>query len=426
MNPPSNTRRLRRSRTDRIGAGVAGGLGEYFGIDPVVFRVLFATAAFFGGAGVLGYLVAWAAIPEEGTENAPVDGWVRSLRQRRVPVWVIAVAAGLLLWFAAFSWWAPGPFFPVLAVVIILVVIFGRRGEAGGPPSATSATPSAAAAQAGAAPTVRLTKDDVPGATAAEPTAGSTGAGSTGADSSAAEWAAAGSANRGPADTLPPRSAWRSEAASWVAEARAARRERLRRAFPVKLATLVTLGATLLTLGLIDAAHGIAVPLYFWFSTAVLAGGLLIGMSLRRTPWSITTLLVPAVVGLIAFAGSHVSLHDGVGQRTWIPSHGLASDYDLAFGNSTLDLTSLDPQNAPRSVQVDQAAGQIFVVAPKTMNLTVVANVRFGAVSINNAGFDQSGGVGVSRVVEPLPGATGSPITVHIHLSAGHVDVTRR
>jgi phage shock protein PspC (stress-responsive transcriptional regulator) len=392
MTPPSTTRRLRRSRTDRIGAGVAGGLGEYFGIDAVIFRVLFATAAFFGGAGVLGYLVAWAAIPEEGTDHAPIDGWVRSLRQRRVPVWLIAVAAGLLLWLAAFSWWAPGPFFPVLAVVIILVVIFGRRGEAGGPstPAGSKSTSPADVTAEQDGPTVSLAKDAPTG----EPTAR-------------------------------PGSPWRSEAARWVAESRAARRERLRRAFPVKLATLIVLGGTLLTLGLVDAAHGIAVPLYFWFSTAILGAGLLVGMALRRTPWSVTTLFIPAVAGLIAFAGSHVSLHDGVGQRIWTPSHSLASDYDLAFGKATLDLTSLAPQSGSRSVQLEQAAGQISIVAPKSMNLTVVVNVRFGDVSINGADFDRVSGIGVSRVVEPLAGATGEPITVHIHLAAGHVDIDR-
>jgi hypothetical protein len=188
---------------------------------------------------------------------------------------------------------------------------------------------------------------------------------------------------------------------------------------------LIALGGTLLTLGLIDAAHGIAVPLYFWFSTAILGVGLLVGMALRRTPWSISTLFVPAVAGLIAFAGSHVSLHDGVGQRIWTPSHSLASDYDLAFGKSTLDLTSLDPQSGSRSVQIEQAAGQVSIVAPKSMNLTVVANVRFGDVSINGASFDAVSGVGVSRLVEPLTGATGAPITVRIHLAAGHVDIER-
>jgi phage shock protein PspC (stress-responsive transcriptional regulator) len=120
---------LRRSRSDRVGAGVSGGLGEYFGVDPVLFRVLFATAAFFGGAGVLAYLVAWAAIPEQGTTNAPIDRFIGELRRRRVPVWLVASVAGLVLWGVAFSWWAPGPVFPVMVIVIVLVAIFGRHGR---------------------------------------------------------------------------------------------------------------------------------------------------------------------------------------------------------------------------------------------------------------------------------------------------------
>src|SRR4051794_14476908 len=127
--PPAapTERRLRRSRAGRVGAGVAGGLGEYFRLDPVLFRVLFATSAFFGGAGILAYLIAWAAIPEEGTESAPIDGWMASLRRRRVPVWLVAIAAGIFLWAVAFSWWAPGPVFPVIAVAVLLVIFFARR-----------------------------------------------------------------------------------------------------------------------------------------------------------------------------------------------------------------------------------------------------------------------------------------------------------
>ena len=113
---PSAPRMLRRSRTDRVGAGVAGGLGQYFNLDPVLFRVLFAVSAFFGGAGVLAYVIAWAAIPEEGAVNAPVDRVIAWLRRRHVPIWLVATVASIVLWTVAFSWWAPGPFFPVMIV----------------------------------------------------------------------------------------------------------------------------------------------------------------------------------------------------------------------------------------------------------------------------------------------------------------------
>src|SRR5581483_5031769 len=96
--PATGPRMLRRSSTNRVAAGVSSGLGEYFGVDPVLFRVLFATSAFFGGAGIIGYLVAWAAIPEAGTQRAPIDGWIAGLRRRQVPVWLVALAGGFFLW----------------------------------------------------------------------------------------------------------------------------------------------------------------------------------------------------------------------------------------------------------------------------------------------------------------------------------------
>jgi phage shock protein C len=69
--PPSATplgqRRLHRSTRHRMVAGVAGGLAEYFDVDPAAVRVGFvAVSLLLGGVGgpVL-YLLAWAILPEE-------------------------------------------------------------------------------------------------------------------------------------------------------------------------------------------------------------------------------------------------------------------------------------------------------------------------------------------------------------------------
>ena len=57
--------RLYRSETNRVIAGVAGGLAEYFGIDPTIVRVLFVLMSIWGGSGVLIYLLLWIIIPSE-------------------------------------------------------------------------------------------------------------------------------------------------------------------------------------------------------------------------------------------------------------------------------------------------------------------------------------------------------------------------
>ncbi|MGE3359621.1 MAG: PspC domain-containing protein [Acidimicrobiia bacterium] len=60
---PPTARELRRSR-DRKLAGVCGGLAEYFGIDPVIVRLLFVGGAFMGLATVPVYIAAWFVMPD--------------------------------------------------------------------------------------------------------------------------------------------------------------------------------------------------------------------------------------------------------------------------------------------------------------------------------------------------------------------------
>jgi len=58
-------RKLYRSQTDQVIAGVCGGLAEHFDIDPVIIRVVFILLAFFGGGGVLIYFILWIALPKK-------------------------------------------------------------------------------------------------------------------------------------------------------------------------------------------------------------------------------------------------------------------------------------------------------------------------------------------------------------------------
>ncbi|SDF36408.1 Phage shock protein PspC (stress-responsive transcriptional regulator) [Methanolobus vulcani] len=57
---------LRRSKEDRILAGVCSGIGLYTEVDPVLIRLIWAVGTFFSlGTGILIYIIAWIIIPEE-------------------------------------------------------------------------------------------------------------------------------------------------------------------------------------------------------------------------------------------------------------------------------------------------------------------------------------------------------------------------
>jgi len=62
----TNEKKLHRSRTNRVVAGVCGGLEEFFGIDAIWFRIGFVIAALPGGVpGILAYVICWVIIPTE-------------------------------------------------------------------------------------------------------------------------------------------------------------------------------------------------------------------------------------------------------------------------------------------------------------------------------------------------------------------------
>jgi phage shock protein PspC (stress-responsive transcriptional regulator) len=67
------TRRLTRSETDKVIAGVCGGLAEYFDIDPTIVRVAAVILALMG-AGLLAYIVLWIAVPKASSVPSQPSG----------------------------------------------------------------------------------------------------------------------------------------------------------------------------------------------------------------------------------------------------------------------------------------------------------------------------------------------------------------
>ena len=55
---------LYKSRTNRMLSGVCGGIGEYFGVDPTIIRLLWVLCCAIGGSGFLAYIIAAILVPE--------------------------------------------------------------------------------------------------------------------------------------------------------------------------------------------------------------------------------------------------------------------------------------------------------------------------------------------------------------------------
>lgn len=63
INP--SKRKLYRSRKERMLAGVCGGIGEHFNVDPTWVRLLFVLFFFVGGSALLLYIILWLIMPLE-------------------------------------------------------------------------------------------------------------------------------------------------------------------------------------------------------------------------------------------------------------------------------------------------------------------------------------------------------------------------
>ncbi len=73
--------RLTRSATDKVIGGVCGGLGQYFGIDPVIVRLIFVALVFAGGMSILLYPILWLIMPLSIAGPASVGGSFQEMQQ---------------------------------------------------------------------------------------------------------------------------------------------------------------------------------------------------------------------------------------------------------------------------------------------------------------------------------------------------------
>jgi phage shock protein PspC (stress-responsive transcriptional regulator) len=133
-------RRLRRRTSDRVIGGVAGGLGDYLNVDPVLIRAAFAGLMIFGGAGLVLYTLGWLLIPVEGQELSMAETAIRRAAGRLGWVGVLIV---IFLAFIILSplrddpyWYLPSDIFWALGIALVGVLLLVLRPARGALPVA--------------------------------------------------------------------------------------------------------------------------------------------------------------------------------------------------------------------------------------------------------------------------------------------------
>lgn len=360
---------VRQPRRGPLG-GVCAGVASYFDVDPTIVRIAAVILAFMG-PGVPAYLIAWVFIPKwDGTTivGSMSPTAARHDRGTQVIGITLLVIAGSILWG---DWWSPARHWliPIGLIGLGSWLVF-RRDEAGGRPvPAPFVSP---------APTVNSPVGERTDGDAVDDPSGDD--------------------HDTQADEIPgPR--------------------RRRVLGPIVFGALLV-WAGIGWLAAIELETGLAVALCIVGVGFVL--GAFIGGSL--------VLVIPAVViagALVVSSVVDLPLRGGVGDKTWrvIDIDELSSTYELALGESTLDLRDLRLRAGQDvDVEVHQGIGHLLVILPTDTAVEIDADISLGQADVLGQ-RDEGGGIELTRRIDGDP-ADGS-IALDLRLGIGHLEVIR-
>ncbi|HUB69682.1 MAG TPA: PspC domain-containing protein [Acidimicrobiales bacterium] len=440
---PPASRRLRRSRTNRCIAGVAGGLSDYLGVDATALRIAFVIVsvvflAVFGG--ILLYVLAWALVPEDapGTgagglagpggpsstaqhvfSGRPWHDWDRSARS-----WAIVLGAVVL----AIAWsfgtgpglhWGALPFVLVLAAIAVWALTrygppsqwhhaFGGPDRPPGPAAPTGAPGAPPGSPVPSSPPPSPAADDqwqggqqggqaygeAPGSSGSDPHPAEDGPeAQAAADWSAAQWAAAGWAKEQlQAAGVPTASAPQPGPAPGPAPAPGFSAPGSSPQGPPG-----TQGSTV----------AYRPPCRRQRGTSLVA--------------VLSFLAVVVVVAVLAGGGS---FRGGVGASSYAPSsvaevHGT---YREGIGSLHVDLSAVT-FSAAKTVDMSVGIGELSVVVPRDASVTV--NARTGIGNVDVLGVPGSGARRNGTTAAGNHGRDSDRLTIDAHVGVGDLVVTR-
>lgn len=429
-------RALRRSRDNRVVAGVCGGVARRLGVDPLLLRVVLVVLAIFGGVGIVVYAAAWLLIPEDG---APVSLGEQAIgrgpSRAGTGTIVLAIVLGIVVVGAlidGFGGWQWGLLL-ALAVGGFLLLLERSRGFGSPPPYApaspdlpppvpqsvavgfTPAQPPAAGSPAAGSPVPESPESAVTSPTVTSPLA---------ADAPAAEASTRPVPPYAGGPQLPPPPP--PTGPSWAAVPPVpppppVRRERSALFGLTASATVLALGV----LGLVDVA-GASVPggAYWATGLAVVGLGLVVGAWIGRSRMLIVAgiLLALGLSGAVAVHNTpdvrHVSVHP-----TSLPAAGLTKDYKT--GDVRYDLTDVDFTGLDTNVTLDLGVGTLTVVVPDDVAVSLHAEAGVGEVNAfgtTHGGFGND--VDLNDPASSVAPDTGS-LRLDLSTGVGTVEVRR-
>jgi len=329
-------RRLVRRTDAKVVAGVAGGLGDYFAVDPIWFRLGFVLAAFLGGSGILAYGVLWILMPKNGTGQNSLQRRTERLASslRGTPSWigVALVVVGGLLVVTQWAHWSASVFWGV-ALIVLGVAAFNRHEARAQETAAVLETPVAET------PALEQPSDAA-------------------------------------VATLP-------------IEQPLPRPKRARSGLG-----LLTLGAVMLVVGtaaLLDIENAIHITLvqYLALALAVLGAGLLTGAFIGRARWLIAPAIALTPFVLVASL-IHVPFAGGEGDVSYRPATvaEIRHEYHISAGRLLIDLRGVKLGTEPVAIRATDVAGRIVVYIPAGSTLQIRGRVGAGEVKLFGHTYD--------------------------------------
>ena len=367
-------RRLVRPTDGRLLGGVAAGLGRYFDVNPVVYRIAFAALALVGGTGLLLYLAAWLVIPGEHDDESIA---VEALRGRRDQPWLL-VGVGLLAFGALFAlsevhFW-PGTGNVWLAATLVGgAIVWWHVSQRADRPRAV---------QTAAAPVEPAVSAD---------------------------------------EAVPPDEATTRVQAPPPPPPRPPKKPSL---FAPVLGALFAAAGLFGLLAVLDI-YDVDVAAALAAGVVIVGAAIAFGALTQRRVGGLVFLGLILLAAFAVAAITPVSVGAGVGEKTERPTTvtALDSSYEHGIGDLELDLSDITLPAGTTSVDASVGIGKLVVTVPQDVALVIDAHAGVGSIDLLGARDD---GVDADRQLS-LPGSTpDAPVLdLEADIAVGDIQVQR-